>query len=179
MDKDAREQLKREYESTPGNRIDAIRRQSQRERLEETHRHTYIRYGYPPPDGNSRNWHTGAQKAGLSVFTAYEKDGKYTVDPGEDLYGAIEFLFLSYATGAPIYEADGKRVGTGDAGEPLLKPCILTEISHDDIEGCTWTYPLAWRFKAQTMASLRGGFLQSKAFAVPPHRRFTNIIKGR
>ena len=78
----------------------------------------FLRFGEPPPGGNSRNYLHHYREGGLSVYRVYETpEGGYVVDFEENLSLATQFEPLSQRK---AYLVDGPRVGTGGAGEPLL-----------------------------------------------------------
>lgn len=99
----------------------------------------YIRFGHIPDCGYSTNFNTGQPEAGVSVFEAVEVEGAYRLlmplfKP--DLL--ITCLSLCYTAGQslkalegrPVFEVEGKPVGIGSDGEPVLAECRIVKALH-------------------------------------------------
>ena len=105
---------------------------------------TYIRFG-ELPKGPSRNFITGKQELGHSVYPAYfdPKTKKYIIvgNPAERGIGTLDRLIAGVADGEigegrKIYQISGKRISTGQDGEPILDVTTskqLKEIKRSDV----------------------------------------------
>lgn len=106
----------------------------------------YLRFGEPPKTGRSNTYRRevlalaeaeGAPagltipdallEEGVSVFRARrEEDGSYVVDVSADVQHATLFALLADA-GRPAYLLDGREVGFGWVGEPVLSDVRILE----------------------------------------------------
>ena len=105
---------------------------------------TYIRFG-ELPEGPSSNFVTGGKEKGHSVYLAYfdPKTKKYIIQDrsAEVGIGTLDRLIAGVADGVEdstrkIYEIKGKRIATGQDGEPLLDVATskqVKEINRSDV----------------------------------------------
>jgi len=90
----------------------------------------YYRFGSPPEDGRSRHIISGKRERGVSVYRAVANVfGNYSRDPD------IAFPYYGMSLfDRPIYEVEGKRVGKGSDGEPVLKDVqIVRQLPTPDV----------------------------------------------
>ena len=79
----------------------------------------YVRFGELPELERSRNHHTGELEKGVSVYRAIQ----YTDDTVEIIIPIVSYsacVSLSAFPEKKAYEVEGKLVGEGSDGEPLL-----------------------------------------------------------
>lgn len=82
----------------------------------------YVRYGDLPEDGRSRNHADGIAEPGVSVFHGQVlPTGEARARPTNHV------LFCSMASlrDRPLYVVDGREVGTGSDGEPVLADATI------------------------------------------------------
>jgi len=155
-------QLYADLVSTPQGKAARAERDLLREQLRENGaRRCFVRFGDPPPLGDSWNYaRGGGPEGGLSTWRAFKtKAGNYVLDPGENLDAALTaLLFLETRVGTvkPVYKAEGKVVGTGSAGEPLLGNRVtLTPIDRERVSSI-WEFPLSFVRQVRFQTNLRG-----------------------
>jgi hypothetical protein len=93
----------------------------------------YVRFGGIPENERSRNYLTKEYEAGVSVYEALERDGKYQIllpklDPVSiatlgNCYNTAQGLWGKENN--PLYLIEGDFIGYGSDGEPLLKNCKI------------------------------------------------------
>lgn len=78
----------------------------------------YLRFGKVPKDGKSYNYRDNFFEIGVSCFCAEFAGTEFRVSVDDTQYA--EYLCFR-DTGKPVYRIWGEEIGTGSAGEPLLK----------------------------------------------------------
>lgn len=89
----------------------------------------YLRFGDLPPCGTSTAYLFGARECGVSVYPGTRlADGSYVLDFRRPLLG-IDTRFLSSLLwmGRPLYVVEGRQVGVGGCGEPVLEDARIVE----------------------------------------------------
>lgn len=134
-------------------------RERRRAHLRETARPTYIRFGELPTGGRSQIWNPAdsrVEERGVSCFHGYATpDGRYVVDPGEQLSCVRASIALVSVVSRPVFELEGRVIGSGSDGEPLLVNCTATRIPRERVESL-WDIPASW--KAATWLKCLGFF---------------------
>jgi len=86
----------------------------------ESGKEVFVRYGRSPKSGKSFNVATGEYEKGVSAFRGrLLPNGEVMVKPQYDIDTA-SFHALSKTTNRPIYIIEGKEIGIGSDGEPIL-----------------------------------------------------------
>ncbi len=119
---------------------------------------TYVRFG-ELPEGASKNYITGKDEKGHSVYLAYkdEKTGKYILQPNafdETEFGeSIETLPELISDNRKIFEISGKRVGEGYDGEPLLDISSSKQVSEIDPSDIVLGDDLEFNIKGEKLST--------------------------
>jgi hypothetical protein len=96
----------------------------------------YLRFGEPPLDGCSAVPVLGFKECGVSVYPGGRlQNGTYVLDLHRCLLG-IDTRFLAWLLqqARPLYLVEGRRVGVGGAGEPVLSGArIVEEVSAESV----------------------------------------------
>jgi hypothetical protein len=83
----------------------------------------YLRAGAPPASGRSRSNATGKEERGVSVYESDDHGFPKTPDEGE--WASEDKHARLRDTGTPWFVVQGKKVGTGEDGEPLLHSPVV------------------------------------------------------
>ena len=81
----------------------------------------FVRFGEIPRTGRSKNYSTGQEEAGVSVYEAIERDGRIQIIVPSMTYGV--HVTLSAFVGEQAHIVEGEVIGYGSDGEPLLRDC--------------------------------------------------------
>lgn len=92
-------------------------------------RSVYLRFGDLPPCGTSSAYLFGLRECGVSVYPGSRPDdGFYVLDFRRPLLGIdTRFLAPLLWMGRPLYVVEGKQVGVGGCGEPVLEDARIVE----------------------------------------------------
>lgn len=92
-------------------------------------RHVYLRFGDLPADGLSAAPLIGIREHGVSVYSGFvEGGGSYVLDLRRPLLGTdTRFLAWLLSEGRPLYVVEGRQVGIGGMGEPVLEDARIVE----------------------------------------------------
>lgn len=84
----------------------------------------YVRYGDLPPGGASYNYAASRPEPGVSVFRGLLlASGEAKAVPSSH----VEEASLLSLAGRPLYVVDGREIGSGSDGEPLLADCRIID----------------------------------------------------
>jgi GNAT superfamily N-acetyltransferase len=132
----------------------------------------FIRFG-DLPEGNSRNWNTGTEEKGVSVYPGWKDPvtKKYVLFPegqSETEFGeAVATQDALIFSDLPIYEVEGEIMPVdGSDGEPLLKAGtvrIVSSIKRDDLS-LSWNLP-----EEEAVSGKRFAEGEGPCFARDPH----------
>lgn len=116
----------------------------------------YLRFGDLPPCGTSNALLSILRECGVSVYPASKRGGSYVLDFRRLLFGTDTSYVRSLLYMArPLYVVEGRQVGIGGVGEPVLEDaCIVEEVSPRNVDVLPLGEPFAnlleaWRLKRE------------------------------
>ena len=102
----------------------------------------YVRFGGIPASGRSKNHLTDEEEAGVSVYEALYRNGKYQILLPKMASHSVGTLGMCFNVAQGLYAytdqalslVTGKFVGYGSDGEPLLQNCkIVRQLFNDQV----------------------------------------------